>query len=373
MKKEIFDWYEERCLPVHRQIILGQKFGLSKFHVEAAMEYCYNRIANEGKKIPDCQIAWYIRNVAKNIDITGIEEEHRLIENSKAVVDEVKEKLEDVKVKLVDMSGQLLEERNKSTALKKKHLDEINDLSVSLSENKELAENIRNITNVKIIELNKDYETAIINLTNKHDADIVSLKTKHDKLTSKHGAEIEKNASKLKDGFNQELESEIRRGKESVEKIEKHHEFELQKIREAYEDKLRVELGLLEKSHVDKFREADDIHKSELQELHDDNKLKLRETTESYVNIINKKNDELRKNKSSHEAELGRYRASREAQRKRFEGDLSKEIAVTKFMSASIFKLKDQLESERKKARRISTFYYIFTILSLIQAGLWLL
>jgi len=235
MKKEIFDWYEERYLPVHRQITLGQKFGLSKFHVEAAMVHCYNKIVNEDKKIPGCQIAWYIRNVAKNIDTSGIEEDHRLIENAKA--------------------------------------------------------------------------------------DIAKLNTKHEQLISQHKSEIQK------------LHADNRAGKEQL--ISQHN--------------------------------------LELQELHDDNKLKLRETTESYVNIINNKNDELRKNKASYEAEIGRSKASREALKKKLENRVSEEIAVTKFMSASIFKLKDRLESERKKAKRIATFYYIFTMMSLIQAGLWLL
>lgn len=366
MKKEILDWYAERYQEAHKQIENGLIFGLSKRQIEAAMEHCYNKIVNEGKPIPDNEIAWYIRNIAKDIDTSGIEEEHRLIENAKSVVAEVRGELTDVSV-------QLSEEREKSTALKKKHLDEINDLSVSLSENKELAENIRNLSKMKIIEIDKDYTEAINNLTKKCNADIADLKIKHDQLITQHEIEIQENTSKLKEGFSQELESEIKRGEGVVDKINQQHEFELQKLREAYDDKLRVELGLLEKRHADKLKEANNIHKSELQGLHDDSKLKLRETTESYVNIINKKNDELRKTKASFDAELCRSEASREAQRKRFESDLDKEIGVTQSMLRSVFKLENRLEKERKKARRIATFYYIFTILSLIQAGMWLL
>jgi len=287
MKQEIFDWYASKHLEAHKQIRINLNGGLSKHQVEAALEYCYNKIVNEGKKIQDCEISRYVRSVAIDIDTTGIIEDHRLIENAKAVVAEVRDELAD--------------ERKKSTDLKKKHINELNNLSILLSENKD-----------KVIE----------------------------------------------------SESKIKTLKKIVMGLGKTVGSERSESQNAKSDLAEIKVTA---------RKALSNHKTELQKLHTDSKLKLRETTESYINIINNKNDELRKGKASYEAELCRLKASREAQKKRFDGDLNKEIAVTKFMSASIFKLKDRLESERKKAKRIATFYYIFTMLSLIQAGLWLL
>lgn len=83
MKKEILEWYAQKSLEIHKQVELGMVFGLTKHQIEAAMERCYVKIVEEGKQIPDNQIAWYVRNVAKNIDTTTILKEHEAIEDVK--------------------------------------------------------------------------------------------------------------------------------------------------------------------------------------------------------------------------------------------------------------------------------------------------
>jgi len=406
MKKEILDWYAERHQEAHKQIANGAKFGLSKLQIEAAMEYCYNKIVNEGKKVPDNQIAWYLRNVAKDIDTAGIASEYALVENAKGVVAEAEKRTESVKLELDDVSEQLNLERENLTLLKKKYFDEINDLSVSLSENKEQAEKIKELSENQIAVIKDDYDKAIDNLEKRNEVAVSELNEKHRRLISQHKMEIQKNTSDLEKNFGQKLLSEINRGEKTIDELTKNHKSDLYRLQKVNNDKLVFEIGVLDEkhksdienlkqSHDDKFKEinhtyklefenlktnhadklkiANQVHKLELQKLHTDNKLKLRETTEAYANIINKKNDELRKTKATYDAEMCRSEAAREVLKKKFYDELFKARMGIKSTDAKSLELLGQLEKERKKARRIATFYYIFTILSLIQAGMWLL
>jgi len=89
MKKEILDWYAGKSLEIHKQVELGAVFNLSQHQIEAAMEHCYKKIVHERKPVPDNQIAWYVRNVAKDIDVSGVVEEHALIEKAKDLKKEI--------------------------------------------------------------------------------------------------------------------------------------------------------------------------------------------------------------------------------------------------------------------------------------------
>ena len=70
MKREIYDWYAKRHYPYHRLIKIGvEKQKLTKLQLEAAMLHCYLRI-QEGKQVQDIELARYVFNVARDIDVT---------------------------------------------------------------------------------------------------------------------------------------------------------------------------------------------------------------------------------------------------------------------------------------------------------------
>jgi len=70
MKQKIFEWYVERHYNPHKMHAAAYKWGFTQAQVEAAMEHCYNKIVNEGKKVLDIDVARYVKNVCKEVDTT---------------------------------------------------------------------------------------------------------------------------------------------------------------------------------------------------------------------------------------------------------------------------------------------------------------
>ena len=70
MKKEIIDWYSERHYEPHKMFSVGTSWGYTREQVEAAMEHCYNKIVNEGKVIHNIDVARYVKNVCKDVDVS---------------------------------------------------------------------------------------------------------------------------------------------------------------------------------------------------------------------------------------------------------------------------------------------------------------
>lgn len=70
MKQEIIDWYSEREYQPAKMFKVGSRWGHSRNQIEVAMVHCYNKIVNEGKKISDCDVARYVKNVCREADDT---------------------------------------------------------------------------------------------------------------------------------------------------------------------------------------------------------------------------------------------------------------------------------------------------------------
>lgn len=67
MKHEIIEWYSKRHYEPHKMFSV---LGYPREQIEAAMEHCYNKIVNEGKIIHDIDIARYVKNVCKDVDVS---------------------------------------------------------------------------------------------------------------------------------------------------------------------------------------------------------------------------------------------------------------------------------------------------------------
>lgn len=87
MKQEIIDWYSERHYQPHKMIQAGKRWGFNQTQVEAAMSHCYYKIVNEKKQILDVDVARYVRNVAKEIEVEIRTEELQILYESKDRLD----------------------------------------------------------------------------------------------------------------------------------------------------------------------------------------------------------------------------------------------------------------------------------------------
>ena len=80
MKQEIIEWYTERHYQPHKLLVIGTtKWGFSQTQIESAMIHCYYKIVKEGKKISDIDVARYVRNVCKKVEVVKREKELREI------------------------------------------------------------------------------------------------------------------------------------------------------------------------------------------------------------------------------------------------------------------------------------------------------
>lgn len=87
MKQEIIDWYSERHYQPHK---LFNAWGYSQAQVEVAMEHCYNKIVNEGKQISDIDVARYVKNVCKDVDVAVHEQKLKVLYESEDKLKEYK-------------------------------------------------------------------------------------------------------------------------------------------------------------------------------------------------------------------------------------------------------------------------------------------
>ncbi len=87
MDKEIVKWYTERHYQPHKMIQAGKRWGFNQAQVEAAMSHCYYKIVHEGKQILDVDVARYVRNVAKEIEVEIRTEELKVLYESKDRLD----------------------------------------------------------------------------------------------------------------------------------------------------------------------------------------------------------------------------------------------------------------------------------------------
>ena len=90
MKQKIIDWYTERHYQPHKMLMIGRERGHSQEQIESAMIHCYNKIVNEGKLIHDIDVARYVKNVCKDIDIEVRGKELQILYESKDRLDRYK-------------------------------------------------------------------------------------------------------------------------------------------------------------------------------------------------------------------------------------------------------------------------------------------
>ena len=91
MKQEIIDWYTERSYEPHKLISLfNARHGYSQSRVESAMIHCYDKIVHERKKITDNDVARYVKNVAKDVEVIERMKELKVLYESKDRLDRYK-------------------------------------------------------------------------------------------------------------------------------------------------------------------------------------------------------------------------------------------------------------------------------------------
>lgn len=90
MKPEIVKWYSERYYQPHKMIQAGIRWGFDQAQVESAMIHCYHKIVNENKLVHDCDVARYVRNVCKDVEVAIRTEELAILYESKDRLDRYK-------------------------------------------------------------------------------------------------------------------------------------------------------------------------------------------------------------------------------------------------------------------------------------------
>ena len=90
MKQKIIDWYSERHYQPHKMIRAGDRWGYNQTQIESAMIHCYNKIVNEDKLIHDIDVARYVKNVCKDVDIEVRSKELQILYESKDRLDRYK-------------------------------------------------------------------------------------------------------------------------------------------------------------------------------------------------------------------------------------------------------------------------------------------
>ena len=221
MKKEAFEWYAKRDLEAHKQIEQGAKFGLSKDQVISAMEHCYNKIVNEGKKVPDNQISWYVRNVAKDIDPTSILSDHERIEKAENETEKQKQLFKSLSLDHEKLKKSLDKEaRSKAEILNK--LNAYKDKA-----KKEI----------------KSLEERMTLLGVNHLADIGTLREDYKKVMAEKNTEIESLHNRYSSKFNQldaakqKLEKEIKSLEERMISLDTKHLADIKILRNRYSSK----------------------------------------------------------------------------------------------------------------------------------------
>ena len=79
MTPEIVEWYSERHYQPHKMLQAGKRWGFTQPQIESAMIHCYHKITNEGKQVFDHDVARYVKNVAKDIEVEVRTEELQIL------------------------------------------------------------------------------------------------------------------------------------------------------------------------------------------------------------------------------------------------------------------------------------------------------
>ncbi len=83
MTPEIVKWYSERHYQLHKMRQAGKRWGFNQPQIESAMTHCHHKIVNEGKLIHDCDVARYVKNVCKDVDVKVRTKELQILYESK--------------------------------------------------------------------------------------------------------------------------------------------------------------------------------------------------------------------------------------------------------------------------------------------------
>ena len=90
MNKEIIQWYSERYYQPHKMLKKGIEWGYTQSQIESAMIHCHHKIVNEGKQIFDYDVARYVKNVCRDVDVSIRGKELQILYESKDRLDRYK-------------------------------------------------------------------------------------------------------------------------------------------------------------------------------------------------------------------------------------------------------------------------------------------
>ncbi len=90
MTPETIKWYSDRHYQPHKMIQIGERWGFTQAQIEAAMSHCYYKIVHEGKQIFDHDVARYVKNICKDVDVETRSKELQILYESKDRLDAYK-------------------------------------------------------------------------------------------------------------------------------------------------------------------------------------------------------------------------------------------------------------------------------------------
>ena len=90
MTPEIVQWYSERYYQPHKMLQAGKRDGFNQAQVESAMIHCHHKIVHEDKLIHDCDVARYVKNVCRDVDVAVRGKELTILYESKDRLDRYK-------------------------------------------------------------------------------------------------------------------------------------------------------------------------------------------------------------------------------------------------------------------------------------------
>lgn len=90
MTPEIVKWYSERDYQPHKMLQAGKRWGFNQPQIESAMIHCHHKIVNEGKQVFDHDVARYVKNVCKDVEVEVRTKELQILYESKDRLDRYK-------------------------------------------------------------------------------------------------------------------------------------------------------------------------------------------------------------------------------------------------------------------------------------------